>query len=297
MKRTITLILLAASVAVFAGNEKVRTFIVEQYRNIVDPLFGSGQSTQPKFDTFYIGMVESLPTQKKAERALEMAINRFDGAAEYVTKEAQSWRGDLEATNTLVTLTTTALNAPLIEIRMAGFESYLAQYDLDKTPEQIDKLLRQYERKPEKNASGALWAIAAIAVRGIDRERVYEVLTEAIADENPKIRLAGVEALARFGGQEIIEPLLFVAQHDESPVIQERAYCGVAQTGTLQLIERYDALPTLIQLANDSETSDRELGWIYQALKEISHFYDIPNQPELWEERLIEAGMLRLERY
>ena len=89
--------------------------------------------------------------------------------------------------------------------------------------------------------------------------------------------------------------MLFIAQNDSSAYIQERAFCGLAQTGTLHVVERYAALPTLIQLANDPSSTDQELGWIYQALKEISNFYDIPNDPMQWEKRLLDVGMLQVQ--
>lgn len=293
MKKYILLFSLFASVGVLAGNEEVRNFVITQFRAIVDPLFEKGESTQPKFDEFYIGMVANLPPQKRAQQSLEMAINRFTGATDYIIEHAQSWRSDIETNPRLESLTTTALNSPLIEIRMAGFELYLAQYNLEKSSKQIDFLLQQYERNPEKNAAGSLWAMAAIAARGIDRERVYDEIIAATENENVKIRRGAVEALARFGGQEIIEPLLYIARNDASPYIQERAFCGLAQTGTLQVVERYDALPGLLQTLRDPYTTDQQQGWVYQALKEISTFYDVPENPDDWQQRLLEVGMLK----
>ena len=252
--------LMLANVGVLASNAEVRNFVITQFRALVDPLFDKGEATQPKFDTFYVGMVDSLPVQKRAEQALEMTINRFNGASDYILDQAQSWRGEIKTSPRLETLTTTALNAPLIEIRMAGFELYLAQYDLEKTTEQVDYLLKQLERNPEKNAAGALWAMAAIAARGIDRERVYDEIITASEHENEKIRRGAVEALARFGGQEIIKPLLYIARNDSSSYIQERAFCGLAQTGTLHVVERYDALPGLLQTLRDPYATQEQYG-------------------------------------
>jgi hypothetical protein len=293
MKRYTLIFLLFASLGVLASSENVRTFVITQFRAIIEPLFEEGEATQPKFDAFYAAMVEELPVQQRAERALELSINRFTGATDYVLENAQDWRGEIETNSRLETLTTTALNAPLIEIRMAGFELYLAQYDLEKSIEQIDHLLEQFERHPEKNAAGSLWAIAAIAARGIDRERVFDEIIAASESDNTKIRRGAVEALARFGGQEIIEPLLYIARNDSSSYIQERAFCGLAQTGTLHVIERYDALPGLLQTLRDPYSTDQQHSWVYQALKEISNFYDVSADPDEWEKRLLEVDMLK----
>ena len=80
MKKTFILLSFFLSAGVLASNEAVRTYVIEQYRSIIEPLFASGESTQPKFDTFYTAMVEELPFQQRAERSLELAINRFEGA-------------------------------------------------------------------------------------------------------------------------------------------------------------------------------------------------------------------------
>ena len=292
MKKYTLMFLLLASLGVFAGSEQVRNFVITQFRAIVDPLFAEGEATQPKFDAFYAAMVAELPPQQRAERALELTINRFVGASDYILENAQSWRGEIETNPRLETLTTTALNAPLIEIRMAGFELYLAQYDLEKSVEQINHLLNQFERHPEKNAAGSLRAMAASAARGIDRERVFDEIMAATESNNDTIRRGAVEALARFGGQEIIEPLLYIARNDSSSYIQERAFCGLAQTGTLHVIERYDALPGLLQTLRDPYSSGQQQGWVYQALKEISSFYDVAEDPDEWEKRLLEVDML-----
>ena len=149
MKKIYTLLLfLLASVGVFASNQQVRNYFVTQFRAIVDPLFDEGEATQPKFDAFYAAMVDGLSPQKRAELALELTINRFVGAADYILEHAQSWRGEIETNSRLETLTTTALNAPLIEIRMAGFELYLAQYNLEKSVAQVDRLVKQFEQRP-----------------------------------------------------------------------------------------------------------------------------------------------------
>lgn len=292
MKKYTLIFLLLASLGVLASSQQVRHFVVTQFRAIVDPLFDKGEATQPKFDAFYAAMVADFPPQQRAERTLELAINRFVGATDYIFENAQSWRGEVKTNPRLETLTTTALNAPLIEVRMAGFELYLAQYDLDKSVEQVDKLIKQFERNPQKNAAGALWAMAAIAARGIDRERVFDEIIIATENSQDSIRRSAVEALARFGGQEIIQPLLDIASHDSSPYIQERAFCGLAQTGTLHVIERYAALPGLLEVLRDPYSTTQQHSWAYQALKEISTFYDVPEDADAWESRLVEVDML-----
>ena len=87
-------------------------------------------------------------------------------------------------------------------------------------------------------------------------------------------------------------PYLIKLLDDPSPVVRERAFCGLAQSGTLHVAERYEALPGLLAIARDPESSAQTLDWTYQALREISNFHELPNEPVVWEERLLEAEML-----
>ena len=292
MKIKLIIFLILLSAGVVASNDSLRTVVINQYRSIIEPLFAKGESTQPKFDSFYSEMVEGFEPQAKAEKSLELAINRFVGATDYILANAQDWRGLIERNSRLTTLITTAINAPLIEIRMAGFELYLAQYDLAKSPEQIDILLRRYDNNPEGNGPWALWSMAAIGARGIDREHVFDELLYATENKNTTIRRWAVDSLAKFGGQEVIMPLLEIAKNETSPIVQERAFCGLAQSATLHVVERYNALEGLLVIVRDSESSKQTKDWAYQALKEISSFYDIPDNPNKWEKRLIEVEMI-----
>ena len=293
MKKIIVLIMLLISVAVVASNKQLRSYVVSQFRSIIEPLFEHGEATEPQFDSFYAAMVEELPIQARAERALELSINRFVGASNYIMDNAQDWRGEMKRNQKLTTLIDTAINSPLIEIRMAGFEIYLAQFDLEKSVEQVDNLLIRFEKNPEGSGPWVMWSMALIGARGVDRERIFDELLIATENPNDKIRRWAVDALARFGGEEVIGPLLDIASNDFSPIIQERAYCGLAQTGTLHVLERYSALPRLLEIAKDPQSSDQTLSWVYQALKEISNFYDIPNDPRKWQKRLIQVDMIQ----
>jgi HEAT repeat protein len=292
MKRVLLPVLLLATVGAFASNDRWRDVALAQLRSVAEPLFGRGQATQPQFDSFYAAMVEDLPPQARAERALELSINRFAGASDYVLANAQHWRGQIERNPRLTTLITTAINAPLIEIRMAGFELHLAQYDLDKSAEQVDLLIGRLDEDPEGAGPWALWSMAVIGARGVDRERVFDELLMAADHRSTRVRRWAVDSLAKLGGVEIVEPLLSIAIADHSPIVRERAFCGLAQSGTLHVAERYEALPGLLAIARDPRSDAQTLEWTYQALREISNLYHLPDDSDIWEQHLLEAEML-----
>lgn len=280
------------AVAAVAANEPLRLAALDQFRSIAEPLIEHGQSTEPRFDAFQAAMVAQLPPQARAERALELSINRYAGATAYVIEMAQSWRGQIEPGPRLDALITTAINAPLIEIRMAGFEIHLAQYDLEKSPEEVDRLIERLHQDPPGAGPWALWSMALIGARGVDRERVFDELLVAARQQEEAVRAWAVESLAKLGGVEVIDPLLSIAVEDASALVRERAFCGLAQSGTLHVAERYAAIPGLLAIAEDPRSPGQTLDWTYQALREISGVHDLPDDPVAWRALLADLGMI-----
>ena len=292
MKRIILAGVCLLTFTAFATSSELRQIAVEQLRAIAEPLFQHGEATDPHFDTFYTDMVDALPPQERAERALELAINRFDGAADYVTRNAASWRGTIKATERLTALIRTAIESPLIEVRMAGFEANLAEYGVEKTPSSVDSLLGAVNRDAEKFGAWSLWNLALLGARGIEREKVYSNLVFFAHGTDAELRRQAVDALAKFGGAETVPPLLDIAAHDSSAAVRERAFCGLAESGTLLLAERYTAVPGLLAIAQDASSDRQTRNWSYQALREITNLRNVPDDPASWRERLERVHLL-----
>ncbi len=73
-------------------------------------------------------------------------------------------------------------------------------------------------------------------------------------------------------------------------MVRERAFCGVAMSGTPLLAERYVAVPRLLAIVEDRTQDRQTLAWAYQALREISSQYDLPEEPGQWRVRLSNTG-------
>ena len=67
---------------------------------------------------------------------------------------------------------------------------------------------------------------------------------------------------------------------------------ALAQSGTLLVAERYHAVPGLFAIAADAKSDRQSVGWAYQALREITDTYDLPDDVDAWRERLQAAGLL-----
>lgn len=292
MKRTIIVALCLITTAAFATSSELRSIALEQLRSIAQPLFQRGEATDPHFDTFYTDMVEALPPQERAERALELAINRFTGAAEYVTQNAASWSGTIKSSERLNALIGTAVESPLIETRMAAFEVHLAEYGLRKDKVTVDGFLKMLNDGEKDSEHWSLWNLALLGARGVERESIFSNLVYFAHASDDDMRQHAVDSLAKFGGAEIVPTLLDVAGHDKSAFVRERAFCGLAESGTLLLAERYMALPGLLAIAQDPKSDQQTRDWTYQALREITSLRNVPNDSKAWRDQLEKVHLL-----
>jgi len=69
-------------------------------------------------------------------------------------------------------------------------------------------------------------------------------------DDNETVRSWAAEGLAFLGSDRSITPLLAVLHDDPSPVVRERAACGLAQSGMFSASQRMTAVPTLLDFAD-----------------------------------------------
>lgn len=292
MYRIVGITLLLLTAGVLASSPQLRAAAMDQLRSISQPLLDTGEATEPHFDAFYTNMVDQLPPQQRAERVLELAINRYQGSTEYIIQHAQSWRVKIKPSERLNALLAIAINAPLIEIRMAAFEIHLAQYNLGKSIQDVDYLMQRFDNDTDTTGPWAIWNMAAIGARGIDRERIFDQILTATYHHDDTLRRWSVDALAAFGGTEIISRLLDIAANDSSPIVRERAFCGLAQSGTLHIAERYEAIPGLVEITQNTILDQQTRAWAYQALREITHLYNTPDDPDRWQEQLHQVGLL-----
>jgi HEAT repeat protein len=84
------------------------------------------------------------------------------------------------------------------------------------------------------------------------------------------IRYWAIEGLAYLGTDEVITPLLDTFRNDPSPMIRERAACGLAQSGMLSERQRRTAVPRLLEFADDPALDAETRKWVFQALRDIT---------------------------
>jgi HEAT repeats len=227
--------------------------------------------------------LDALPPQNQAELLLERSINHYEGANEQIAARVKGWRGRLTLNDRLNHLFTTAINSDDLTVRVAGIEVDIAARNLVKdaaTVDRLEPLARDGEQGPRVNA---MWDLALIGNRGIERDRVFDILMGSLHDDNQNIRYWAVEGLAYLAADASIDPLLAMFHDDPSPTIRERAACGLAQSGMFSAEQRRRAIPRLLQFADDGSLDDQTQSWVFQALRDITG-QSLPHDARAWRE-------------
>jgi HEAT repeat protein len=224
-----------------------------------------------------------MPPQSQAELLLERAINHYRGANDQIAARVDSWRGHITLGDRLNNLFVTAINSDDLTVRVAGIEVDIAARNLTKDSSTVDRLepvARSGQQGPRVNA---LWNLALVGNRGVDPDRVLDILLSGIDDRNVNIRYWTVEGLAYLATDAAIAPLLGVLHDDSSPMIRERAACGLAQSGMFSAEQRRTAVPRLLDFAEDGALDAKTRTWVFQALRDITG-QTLPHDAILWRE-------------
>ena len=130
----------------------------------------------------------------------------------------------------------------------------------------------------------ALWALGLLANRGVETDRVVQVLTAHIEDSGKNSddsRRWAVEGLALVGTTSTIAVLLETMHDDRSPLVRERAACSLAESGMLTHEQRLIAVPQLINYSDDPALDAQTHAWAFQALNDITKQH-LPNDSGAW---------------
>jgi len=229
-----------------------------------------------------IEVLDTMGPQSQAELLLERSINHYQGANDQIAARVDVWRGQVLLNERLRNLFTTALNSDDLRVRAAAIEVDIAARNLEKSPATFDRLesdARNGEQGPRANA---LWDLGLLGNRGVESERAFEILVSSIHDSNMNIRYWAVEGLAYLGTDATITPLLQVLHDDPSPMIRERAACGLAQSGMLSEKQRRSSVPQLLDFLDDHSLDPETRKWVYQALRDITG-QSLPHDAATWK--------------
>jgi hypothetical protein len=214
--------------------------------------------------------LDRMKPQSQAEALLEQAVSRQDGAVEQISSRVGRWQGNVQWNPQIAKLATAALSSNDLRVRESGIEVELAAYGLAKNSTSLDYLLNTVESPDHAQKIWALWALGLIANRGVETDRVVQVLTAHLKDTDPDSRRWAVEGLALSGSRQTIEPLLNAMHDDPSLSVRERAACGLAESGMYTPEQRLSAIPQLLNYTDDPSLDAQTHALAFQALSDIT---------------------------
>lgn len=228
-----------------------------------------------------LGQLDQMKPQKQAETLLELAVGSTAGAADQISSRVNRWPGQVQWNSQIASLSTAALNSNDMRVRQSGVEVELAAYGLSKNSASLDYLLKTADSADHAQKIWALWALGLMGNRGVQSDRVVEVLISHLKDADVDSRHWAVEGLALTGSEQSIQPLLQTMHDDASPMVRERAACGLAQSGMFTQQQRLTAIPQLLNYTDDPSLDTQTRAWAFQALNDITHQH-LPNNSAAW---------------
>ena len=248
-----------------------------------------------KLSEHNVEWMQTQPPQAEAEFLLAAAINHDKGATDWINKLVDGWHGKLRRTQKWEHLQDTALYSNDLRVRSAAIEINLAVNNLAKTEETADRMIRAAESNPS-NRPWAAWELGMLANRGVEPERIHQVLVTYLHEPEQQTRFWAVEGLAHLGSDETIKDFLDVFRSDVSMEVRERAGCSLAKSGMLTREQRMKAVPGLIDLGDDNSLNETTRNWAYQALREITD-EPLPNDSAAWRSWAAKFGAERQREF
>ncbi len=250
---------------------------------------------QSKLSEHNIEWMQTQPPQVEAEFLLSAAINHDKGATDWINKLVDGWHGKLKRTQRWEDLQDTALYSNDLRVRAAAIEINLAVNNLAKTDDTADQIMRTAESN-RSSRPWAAWELGMLANRGVEPERIHQLLVTYIHDPEQQTRFWAVEGLAHLGTDETIKDFLDVFRSDASMDVRERAGCSLAKSGMLTREQRMKAVPGLIDLSEDDSLNETTRNWVFQALREISN-EPLPNNSAAWRSWYSKSGAARQQEF
>jgi len=224
---------------------------------------------------------KGINPQRQAEALLEQAVSRSGDAAQQINSHVDSWRGKLHWDSQMAALTTAALNSNDLRVRESGIEVELAAYGLGKNKTSFEYVLQTLDSASQSDKNWALWSLGLLGNRGVQPEQALPILARHLHDSDEQSRHWAVEGLALLGTTPAIASLLQTMHDDPSPLVRERAACGLAESGMFTQEQRLSAVPQLINYTEDPALDAQTHEWAFHALRDITQ-QRLPSETAAW---------------
>ena len=213
--------------------------------------------------------------QSRVEQLLQSAVNGDSSAVQEILAHSNEWVGKTSRSPKFDQWVTNGLNASDLRVRSAAIQAQLA---IDGIPANSSGFaaVRGSVGDPQRR-TWALWSLGALGSRGVEQDRIGKMLGDYLLDPNPTVRAAAVDGMSLLGTDEVIPLMLDRFRNDPSPLVQERAACGLAESGMFTRPQRMKAATSIAGWTDDPLLTAQQRGWAFQALHDITGLNFGPN--------------------
>ena len=216
--------------------------------------------------------------QSQAETLLSRAASGDSAAADQILSEADTWTGKTQRTRRTDQFLDAAINHPDLHIREAALQAQLALEGISHDERGLQRL--EYAVGDPGSRAWALWMLGALG-HSVNPDHTAKVIGAYLNDTDVNVRANAVNGLALVATDETVPMLLDRFRNDPSPVVQERAACGLAEAGLYTHEQRMVAAASFVNWLDDSLLSAQQKNWAAQALRDITHA-SIGPDPAAW---------------
>jgi HEAT repeats len=215
-------------------------------------------------------VVSSIDASKQAEveTLLQRLASGDASAADEVLSRSSSWTGKTHRTPKTDQFIDADLNSRDMHAREAAIAAQLA---VDGVPQDQSGLgMLEQSVGNRSSRAWALWMLGALGNRGIDPAKTTKILGAYLSDPDANVRASAVNGLALVATDETIPMMLDRFRNDPSPLVQERAACGLAESGMYTHQQRMMAAASLVGWIDDPRLTPQQRSWNLHALSDIS---------------------------
>jgi hypothetical protein len=149
---------------------------------------------------------------RQALLLLQEAINHTGGANDQIAAHLDRWHGKLRVDAQINTLLETALNSDDLDVRASGIEIQLLTRNIEKDSESAEHWISQAQFGVQGQRTWALWVLGLLGNRGIEQERITQVLIAQVREPGPgHPALGGGRTFLRWYGRDHRSPAANIA--------------------------------------------------------------------------------------
>lgn len=210
----------------------------------------------------------TLSQQAEVESLLERLAAGDSAALDRVLEDSDGWLGRAQRSPRTNQFIMATLDQRDLKMRGAALQATLALDGVSRDQAGFNRLELAVTNRNSR--AWALWMFGALGNRGVEPERVAQVLKSYLDDADARTRSEAVDGLGIVASDDTVPILLERFRRDSSPLVQESAARNLAEAGMYTHKQRMVAAASFVEWMDDASLTPQQKSWVAHALSDIS---------------------------